>query len=149
MVGSNEGELHELFAQLAGQVRDYTGKLEELDSKKRQTISLQFELVRRLKTVIPAVLTVLGPQREVSLGRNWALTSSGFSVKNEGARTYKNPDMDQIDAEFLGPLGEQLSELSEELKRRTVETEGQVNTVDLVLADLEPWAKVFGIEMES
>lgn len=146
MVGSNEGELHELFAQLAGQVRGYEGKVEDLNSKKGRIASLQFELLRRLRAVIPPVLYVLGPQREINLGRNWILTGSGFAVKTGNGRIFKDPGEDQIDAEFLQPLGEQLSELSEELKRRTAQIEDQINIIDPLLGDLEPWAKVFGIE---
>ena len=149
MVGSNEGELHETFAQLAGQVRVYEERLEELNSKKKRVATLQFELVRRFKAVISPMLYVLGPQREISLGRNWVLTGSGFAVKTEGARKFGDPSIDQIDAEFLRPLGEQLFELSEEINRRTSETGGQILTVDPLLADLETWAKVFGIENES
>lgn len=149
MVTSNEDLSHEIFELLAKQARDYEEKLQELSSKKRRVSGLQFELARRLKEVIQPVLNVLGPSWELNLGRNWVLTGSGFALRTETGRTFRSPNCDQIDAEFLQPLREQLFELSEEVKRRTAETEGLIGVIDPVLADLEPWGKVLGIEMES
>lgn len=124
---------------------------DKVQAKAKQVIDLKYGLYQKIMEVIPPALGIIPGSREISLGKNWMITVSGISRRTRTGMSSSDADsfVEQIDAEVLEPLREQLPILIEEFRKKAEAAKVGSLAPDSELETLTELAKLLGIKTDQ